>query len=1315
MKSNSHSPVTEMLSAKYKIWLTVGLVGLFVSDLVACICLWADGVPSSYWLFPFIFALVDGLYMLGVIFSNQRFKYAFKMLIVYTIITVAEIVIWIIMLTAGDDVVFNNMSAAFWAIIHLLGLIAAVIAYVYASKRFKFAHAAQLSIAIVSVVIAVLLMLLYLISLASAGFFGQGSGIRPLIYAETEDGSGYIVTGVMDGKGDTAAVPNEFNDKKIIAVSYNVFSAKGLKRINLGCDADTLFTDALEVDGADIADISKDLRIYAPIETADVFRKKFYTDAVHGSLTENYKGMCFALGNRVTPVVPSDEVYVTFDYDYDSYLRADENVIPMWHGKKDSALPASHIADFEYAVHSDNTNADDLYARYNHNQYIMRELSVGDNAIVGSKVSASANVKVSFDRVHYIIPGTTNDTMYDVTSAFPYATVNGTEQEFTLTVAEHADDILSAFTRDGFSVRWTYSHETQTDISFTSLAELLADSNIVGKVAISPLWTLAAPTVDIKPTDDKTTVTYGDAYTLTAEAAHTVDGAHFDYAWFKDGNRLGSGNEWSTSSMPFDGYGNYTVAVAVTAPEVTSLSSSEVKDITVTVARRELTVEWTDPEGTVDGHVTYNGKNQTITPTLHNTVGNDSAYVNISSFAYADAGVHECNVILAGDRASRYYIKPGDESHTITIDPFAVDVQWDNVVDGKVEFTYNGKKQAPEAHSYANWSPIHSTKLSVEVTGEQIDANSSGGTYTATARLIKYWVAGHNIEDTNYTIKSGKTQTFVIKPLEINVVWGDRTSFEYDGEFHAPTARANGEPNDTGGYKELIMTVDGAKVNAGTGYVATARHVSANYTVSESTQSKPFVITQKPITLDWTSAALTYNGESQAPTPSVDDVNGNPLSLSVTGKQTNAGADYVATAALSAELDRQNYDITNPERTYTIAAREITVAWVGYTLTYNGASQQPNAIATGVNNLDLPVNVSVAGEHVNAATYTAVVTFADIEHLNNYSISNPTREFTIRKRDLTAAWGNRSLEYNGTAQKPTATVVGVSGAITVAVSVTEAEHTNVGSYNATVSCVDALDIQNYNITNNAATFSIYAKGVEIVWTDTALTYNGNPQAPTASAQGVNGPLTVTVLGERTNASTTAYTATASIGDTNYLIHVTTVSHSFTISPLAVGIDWGTTSFEYDGKPHAPTATVNGVSGALDITVDGAQTNVGDYTATATLKNSTDRNNYTLTNPARSYSVTAKSVTVTVNDLTVEYGETPVYSYTATGFVGADGSAITVSCTVSYTADEDGNIPSGTYSITATVTGVSSNYAVTVNPGMLTVGEKPESDEQSKGA
>ena len=77
--------------------------------------------------------------------------------------------------------------------------------------------------------------------------------------------------------------------------------------------------------------------------------------------------------------------------------------------------------------------------------------------------------------------------------------------------------------------------------------------------------------------------------------------------------------------------------------------------------------------------------------------------------------------------------------------------------------------------------------------------------------------------------------------------------------------------------------------------------------------------------------------------------------------------------------------------------------------------------------------------------------------------------------------------------------------------------------------------------------------------------------------------------------------------------VSFVNGTLTINQKTIGITWGETTFSYNGAPHAPTATATGLvnSDVIGITVTGAQTNVGNYTATASALTGTKKGNYQL--------------------------------------------------------------------------------------------------------
>ena len=89
-----------------------------------------------------------------------------------------------------------------------------------------------------------------------------------------------------------------------------------------------------------------------------------------------------------------------------------------------------------------------------------------------------------------------------------------------------------------------------------------------------------------------------------------------------------------------------------------------------------------------------------------------------------------------------------------------------------------------------------------------------------------------------------------------------------------------------------------------------------------------------------------------------------------------------------------------------------------------------------------------------------------------------------------------------------------------------------------------------------------------------------------------------------------------------------VQVSATIQPRQVSLSWSETVFTYDKKSHLPTAAVNGLVGGdtCGVTVTGAQTNAGTYTATATAWSNP---NYQLTGAAtQQFTIRKANPTVT---------------------------------------------------------------------------------------
>lgn len=178
---------------------------------------------------------------------------------------------------------------------------------------------------------------------------------------------------------------------------------------------------------------------------------------------------------------------------------------------------------------------------------------------------------------------------------------------------------------------------------------------------------------------------------------------------------------------------------------------------------------------------------------------------------------------------------------------------------------------------------------------------------------------------------------------------------------------------------------------------------------------------------------------------------------------------------------------------------------------------------------------------------------------------------------------------------------------------------NAGSYTVTVTLQDTA---NYEWTDGTTavleyTFKIEQKEIGISWSNTALTYNGAAQRPTATATGVVTGEQIALLLSAPETNAGSYTAMVRgiDGETaqNYKLPAGR-STTFTIEQQALTIVWGNSNFTYDGAEKFPAFNVEGIWNADDVQVtkEGAQTNAGEYTAQIIGLTGSDAGNYKLT-------------------------------------------------------------------------------------------------------
>lgn len=150
--------------------------------------------------------------------------------------------------------------------------------------------------------------------------------------------------------------------------------------------------------------------------------------------------------------------------------------------------------------------------------------------------------------------------------------------------------------------------------------------------------------------------------------------------------------------------------------------------------------------------------------------------------------------------------------------------------------------------------------------------------------------------------------TFQILPRELTILWENLT-FVYDGTTHIPTANAVGIADGDA----CVLTTEGEQVNAcSTPYTAAITAVSnPDYVVKEEDRTQEFTISPVLLRVEWGNTQFVYNGLPQKPIAVAEGVlDGEEVTIAVTGEQTNAnepGESYIAVAAELSGMNASNY------------------------------------------------------------------------------------------------------------------------------------------------------------------------------------------------------------------------------------------------------------------------------------------------------------------------------------------------------------------------------------------------------------------------
>ena len=265
-------------------------------------------------------------------------------------------------------------------------------------------------------------------------------------------------------------------------------------------------------------------------------------------------------------------------------------------------------------------------------------------------------------------------------------------------------------------------------------------------------------------------------------------------------------------------------------------------------------------------------------------------------------------------------------------------------------------------------------------------------------------------------------------------------------------------------------------------------------------------------------------------------------------------------------------------------------------------------------------DVTVLVDYLNTGNFNLVArTLSFAENTTAVNKTYGDAAFTITATP-SAGSGDGTLSYSSSTTS-VATVDATTGEVTIV---------GIGETTITASITASA---NYAAAQKSYTLTVSQATISPTLTLAGWTY-GSPNSPSVTGNTGNGVVTYYYKTGESEWTTTQPTAAgthqvkACIAAASNYSAAETSAVSFTISQLEAVLGWSNTSLSYNGSEQQPTATVsNLISGdECTVTVTGAQTNVGNYTATASaLSNS----NYSLPSAnTEAFSISAIDAVIT---------------------------------------------------------------------------------------
>lgn len=461
---------------------------------------------------------------------------------------------------------------------------------------------------------------------------------------------------------------------------------------------------------------------------------------------------------------------------------------------------------------------------------------------------------------------------------------------------------------------------------------------------------------------------------------------------------------------------------------------------------------------------------------------------------------------------------------------------------------------------------------------------------------------------------------------------------------------------------------------------------------------------------------------------------------SITGDVANNVGTYnienVDISVLREKYPEKNYDIaltTVGAITINQAKLTVTVSLDKTELTYGEDSPIISYTFSGLKSSDKEDDFTITktkfAEKLDAGTYTAAVTLSG-DKTKFYNINVIEADFIVKQRDATITIDKvKNITYGDKVPDLSATVDGVlkGDSLSYTLNPNYEVGNKPGDYTASVEFnPEAAENKNYAITATGTTFTVGKKDLTIKLDsnvsvgNVAKTYTvevGSQDlviGELATGDVIEGSVSITSSEGGTFVDDKAFQKNIVIK--NAAGEVVTAYYEIKYNLKVVFVKY---AFEINADDK--TVTYNGAPQNVDlVTWDASKTYKVTYGTAANECNAEslrelnciNAGTYTIyfkvvdtANGAEEkgsvkFTISPAKVIVTVNDVKITYGDTPVFSYTVSGLVEGE----TLSGKEVYS---DAGTDAGDYEISVSGITASDNYKVTFVPGKLTIDKKPD--------